>query len=278
MDIRKFLPARDSFNPSPNQMTPIASPQNKGTSSSQQLKRKALSPASLHNVDEDRSNLKEISRGINAINEKLATMQISIDSNDSFLQNLAPKIYKHENQIDTINSQINSLQQMKMSDRVEISGKWKEFIDKKKSPFKLQIIDLFSKMEIDIESSEIANTFIKQIKEKNLVKKEILVVIFMHEEIKKRVMAKKLKSRNEVAKDIFLNEALTPLNRHILYEARQNKRAGKIHSTGTYNGRVFIRKIDKTPKIFINSLCELEELAKLCERDFREKLNEKNPQ
>lgn len=270
MDIRKFLPMKE--NTSASSSSPVA-----GMSGTKQLKRGASSPAGLHNVEEDNANLNEICRGINAINEKLITMQNSIDGSEAMLQKIVPLVNKHDSQISSVHSQINYLHQKNICDRIEIIGKWYEIIERKKTSMKAEVMELFAKLEIKIESCEIANAFIKQIRDDKIVKKEILIVIFMHEEIKKRVMAEKFKSQNELAKGIFFNETLTSENRHILYSARQYKRAGKIYSAGSINGRIFIKKIEKTPNIFVNSLMELEELAKLSEKGFREKVNEKTP-
>ena len=58
---------------------------------------------------------------------------------------------------------------------------------------------------------------------------------------------------------IFVNESLTKLNREIFYYSRKFKNEGKLVSTYTFHGRVYIKKTDEGPRTLIKSLKDIAE-------------------
>jgi hypothetical protein len=48
-----------------------------------------------------------------------------------------------------------------------------------------------------------------------------------------------------------------------MFEARRMKIEGKFAVAGTLNGQIYVKKSSDGEKIFINSLCELEELGNM---------------
>lgn len=225
-------------------------------------KRKATSPAALQNVNENESSLKEICKGINAINEKLSTMQNSIDDNNQLISIANTRCFQNEEKIEHLSTRTNALDQKQLNDRLEISGITGSTFNANLN-IKTQVVKFLKEMLIEIEPVEIANAYLMKRKVKEQEEKIFCVVIFLHEAIKSRVMKRKMELKSGPAVQYFFNEVLTPLNRKLIYSARQLKKAGKFSNAGTMNGQVYVKKTPEGAKIFINSICEMEELGKM---------------
>lgn len=249
--------------------------QNSQGTPQQTPKRKATSPAALQNVNENESSLREICKGINAINEKLTSMQNSIDDNNQLITNINNKCFQNEEKIDVLSTKASVVDQRYLNDRIEITGIVEGTINPKLN-VKTQVVKFFKELLIEVEPVEVANAYLMKRKTRDNEGKLICVVVFLHEAIKSRVMKRKMEQTTGPSAKYFFNEVLTPLNRKLVYHARQMKKEGKFSNVGTLNGQVFVKKIPGGDKIFINSLCEVEELGKMSNENLTNNLQKLN--
>lgn len=233
-------------------------------------KRKATSPAGLHDLNENASSLKDICRGINSINEKLSSMQISIDSNNALISQTASKSYLNEMKIDKISAKTNFLHQSQLNDKMEISGITSTTFDDKLD-MRTQAIHFLNELSIKVEPYEIANAYQRK---KNVrgTPTPIAVIVFVHEAIKSRIMRCKMSIKSGAATKYYFNDVLTPQNRAMVYKAKELMRAGKFSNVGTLNGQVYVKKAADGEKIFIDSFVNMEEIAKMSVSDLTAKI------
>lgn len=240
--------------------TQTQTPNANNVSNFQSSKRSARDPADLYNIDENDANLKEICRGINAINEKLETMQNSLDNTQLHLNNVSKKSMQNELKIENLNIQTDALRQRNLNDRIEISGPLDDYFTDSHN-IKSHAVKFLKELMIEIESVEIANAYMKKLP--GVHERKILIIIFIHDAIKSRVMKRKMSMKTGLAAKFFFNESLTPHNRNLLYHARQMKKDGKFAAVGSIDGKIFVKKASLGQKIFLNSVNELNDLARL---------------
>lgn len=250
----------------PSQVTPQQTP-----------KRKATSPAALQNISEKETNLREICKGINAINEKLTSMQCSIDENNQLVAHASSKSFQNEEKIMHLSSRTSTIEQKFLNDRIEISGLPEGLINPNLN-VKTQVLKLLKDSLIEIEPVEIANAYLMKKGNRENEKRTVCVVTFLHEAIKSRIMRRKMEQKTGPASKFYFNEVLTPANRKLVYSARQMKKAGTFSSVGTMNGQVFVKKTQDGAKIFINSQCEMEELGRMSNEKLTNNLQNINNQ
>ena len=208
-----------------------------------------------------------LSNQMNGISNQLSQVQNTLEIHGNAIQKVSSTAAANEKSIKSMreaNKKIqatnNFLLQAKLNDRMEITGLNSRFfktpLDLRTAVWKLLREDL----KLQLEFSEIleAYTKIRKIKEIN---ETAVVVIFVHEAVKNRVMIQKAKLSNDEARKIFFNDVLTKFNRNLIFQARKMMKDGKFAKVGTLNGKIFIRKEEKGQKIFINSICEMEDLA-----------------
>lgn len=224
-------------------------------------KRNAKSPAALAMVDEKHADNSALAKGINAIVEKLGDIGLSVDNNNSMLTQLTAQNVMTEQKIAHLNKCNNSHYQARLNDTIEITG-FPGSLRSATGDVRRIVMKYLKEMSIEIELVEIARAYFREFTTKGQ-KKCILVVTFLHNAIKSRVMEQKLKIRNEINKNVYFNEALTPFNRTLVYKARQLKKAGKFSSVGSMNGQIYVKKLNGGPKIFVYNECEIEEISKM---------------
>lgn len=224
--------------------------------------RPATSPATLENLEEDNASISDIARGINAINQKLNSMQIDISNNNDLLSTVTKKVSGHHLSIASLNTQTSQLQQANLNDRIEICYANNAPFDLKLNA-KEEMLKLFNKLAIEIDPIEIADAYFKRKQTRTAGVRNVVVVIFIHQAIKNRVMRAKIGSNSNEAKLLYFNEILTPNVSAILYRAKQLRKEGKFSNTGTLDGQVFVRATRGGDKIFVRSIFELDELLKV---------------
>lgn len=224
-------------------------------------KRKATSPAALHDINENGSSLDEICKGINAIVEKLSSMQVAIDNNNSITSHVAERSSSNEQKIQSISTMTNFLHQSQLNDKMEISGiSHTTFNDQQ--DLKYQVVHFLNEMSIKVESYEVADAYLRKRNVKGTLR-TLVVIVFVHGAIKSRIMRKKFAIKTGPATKFYFNDVLTPQNREMMYNARELMRAGKFSKVGTLNGQIYVRLAADGDKIFIDSLAEMEEIARM---------------
>lgn len=233
-------------------------------------KRQANSPASLATVDEKNANNTALAKGINAIVEKLGNIEISIGSNNSMLTNLTAKSQRTDHAIHQLTASTNFLQQSRLNGTIEISG-YPVTLRSKSGDVRHHVKSFLNELGIEVDVIEIATAYFRDFKS-NGSDKSILVIVFIHEAVKSRVMKSKMQSKSNGSQNLYFNEALTSFNRSLIFKARQLKKAGKFSNVGSMNGQIFVKKSNDSQKIFINNLCEMEEISALSAQQISERV------
>jgi hypothetical protein len=89
----------------------------------------------------------------------------------------------------------------------------------------------------------------------------ILIIVFIHEAVKDRVMRQKIIADKGKKVTIYFNNVLSSLNRQIYAEARKLVREKKIFRTWTVGGDVFIAREEGDYKQKITSVDHLHYVA-----------------
>lgn len=250
-NIQQLFSQSSSSSQNQNNMTP--------TPVKHSRKRVAASP--LDDIDESEPSLKDVCRGLSAINQKLTYMQQSIENNNHLIATTSQRSVHNEKRINGIAQSNQFLHQNRLNDRMEITN-FSPTTFNMATDIKPQVIAFLRSMQIDVEPVEVANAFVMR-KKTAQGERVSIIVVFIHEAIKSRVMKRKFSMKSGSANNCYFNDVLTPSNRKIMFEARRMKKEGKFAVAGTLNGQIYVKKSSDGEKIFINSLCELEELGNM---------------
>lgn len=234
-------------------------------------KRKTKSPPGLPPINTENVDLNSVAMGINALGQQLLNIQDTLNSQTVSLKEVGTKAVLNERSIVSLKSSNNFLLQSRLNDRIEIAG-LKEIPHTDKADFRSKMLQLLRDMNIPILAHEMVDAYPRKLKI-NDETRYLVTVIFNHEAVKTRVIGSKLQSKSTMHNGIFFNEVLTQYNRSLIYQARQMKRDGKFAKVGSFNGRVYVTKANDSQKIYVNNLCEMEEIAKLSSKDISDRLS-----
>jgi small-conductance mechanosensitive channel len=113
-----------------------------------------------------------------------------------------------------------------------------------------------SKMNIDLTDEDISRSH--QIGKPNKSGNIQIICKFKNWKIKNKVYTEKKKMKNT---SIFVTEDLTNYRQEIIHELSKAKRAEKLHSFWTNDGRIFVKWRDRGPKQLIHSFWDLDCIA-----------------
>jgi hypothetical protein len=246
--LHDFLPGSTQSNFTPNQSN---------------KKRKPGSPPDDFNMlDTTNPDLNSLSFGINAIMTQLTSVTETQKLHTDLMSRTAQQACKNEIDIRKMKTAQNSQLQWKLNDRIEISG-MRKLAFTNKMAFRVLVWQFLKEIGLEIEKLEIADAYPRETTGKDGVKKYSVVIIFIHETIKQRIMIEKTKLRGDSVKGIYFNDVLTKHNRFLISKARELKNGKKFVKVGTVNGEIYVMKSLEGDKIFINDLMEMEELANI---------------
>lgn len=177
------------------------------------------------------------------------------DFNQRFL-NVETRVTANEGNLADVDRRINMLEQKSLNSRMEISGLNHPSFNP--STMKTGVFQYIVHLGIEISENQITDAFQVNRKYGN-VTRSIIIVEFLHESIKKRIMREKIQhdKQQQIAPTIFFSDVLTKMNRHIFMEARQLKKQKLIHSAWTIGGEIYIRQSENQNKIKVFDLNHL---------------------
>lgn len=257
---------QDLFNDSPSNKPPNQ------TNTLINNKRKTRSPVGLPPIDTVQPELKSIAMGINAMNENINSVLMTLNTHTSALNEMVAKTVISEKSIETLKSSNNFLNQCRLNDRLEISGLI-EAPPSNKIDLRAKVLTHLKEIGIAVEPYEIADVYTQK-RKFGADERFVVILIFIHEAIKIRVMRQKMQIKTIASSSVYFNDVLTPHNRSLIYQARVMKKAGKFTQVGSFNGKIYVKKSNASPKIFINNVCEMSEIANLSENDIKTKIVE----
>lgn len=236
------------------------------------LKRKASSPPAIETIEPENADCKAIAICLNSMSSQLSSITSTQACHTDLMTQHNERSIKNEKAIKSLENSSNDLQQARLNDRMEISGLEQLSPNSTREALKSHVLKLFNTLNIKVESSEIADVFsmTRKIKEEE---KFFVTIIFMHPAIKTRVMIDKSKIKGDGNQSIFFNEVLTPFNRNLIYHARVQKKAGKFLKVGSLNGKIYVVKSTNSQKIFINTILEMETIARMSAEEVEQTLN-----
>lgn len=201
-----------------------------------------------------------------------------LDSNGDKLDEVLRAIHGFNNRVDSIEERVminsenicdagqrlNYLEQRLLNPQMEING-----LDASDVPNHLlreEVIKFIIECGISINPEHVIESykFNRTIKGQQST---IIIVTFMHEAIKRRVITEKIRNdKRNGNRQVFFSDVLTKTNRQILMQARQLKKSQRIFSAWTISGEVFIKTHENSEKFKVTSI---EQLSSLNQSDDR---------
>ena len=221
-----------------------------------------------NDADEENADLSSVAAGMNTIFSQIGTVKDTLTFQTNVMASFAAKSDHNEESIAALQSANNFLEQSRLNDRIEISGLADLAASTNKSEYRCLILKLFREWKIELEKIEIADAYSITRKDREGRDKSFVIVVFIHEAVKNRIMSAKMNSKMPQLKKIYFNDVLTHHNRSLLYEARQRRNAGQFTKVGTINGKPFVKKSLNGLKIYIQNVTELEGIAKLSQENL----------
>lgn len=208
--------------------------------------------------DDIASMRQEVSSQIDEIKGSIKNVELRVNDLSTKVEGIDAKVNGAEKTVNENRKLINMLKQDKLEKTMEIDGiKNEEF--EKSNDLKKMAMDVIKSFGINIENSEIEHAYKREISVKKQQngsdKKNILIVIFSNLSTKIRVMKEKRSKGNQ--SKIYFNAAITPVNRTLLFKAKQVV-DGKLK---VYFARGAVRVLKKDKKeILIDDESKLDEL------------------
>ena len=258
-----------------------------GSTSSQSTENISIDSKQEKKVDM-KTDLKEIKEAIREMSAaiaqtttsmKILTNTVSTDKTEllTAIQNLTEQVKEKDQRIAYLEDKVNDLEQYQKKNNIIISG-----------PANLPSYSHVASNENDSQIQQLGGTI--PIQEQNLPEKEEairrqnfikfaetklqihikeeeilaihdlhkrrdgtvpIIVKFMRSSTKQSIMINRKKLKKS---DIFINEHLTQRNMEIEKKARRMKKDGVIHSVWTWNGKVYIKETESSPKKEIKNI------------------------
>ena len=219
---------------------------------------------SLHDImHEIRSGEAARKKEANAIRDDIATMREDVTSQIRNMQNsvelvtkkvedLSTKVTEIDGRVDDVakmawenKKMICLYKQDKLEKVMEIDG-INEQVFKNEKDCKKIVMEVMKLHEIEISPSEIEHAYTKEINMKRKIngsnKKKLLTVVFTNLNAKIRIMKAKRDSKKDT--NIYFNQALTYMNRNLIYKAKSI--VGKQLKVYFARGCVRVQKKDES--------------------------------
>lgn len=205
------------------------------------------------------------------IDDVVADNNKKLESNGSKLDALLQAFNNFNGRVDDVEARVNLnteniadagqrlnvLEQKSLNNQMEISG-----IDASNvqySGLRIEVINFITSLGIDINPEHIVDVY-KFNRSVRGSPRSIIIVTFIHETIKRRVITEKIKlDRANGNCQVYFSEVLTRTNRQILMAARQLRKQRLIFSTWTVSGEVFIKTHEGSEKIRIYNTEQLDD-------------------
>lgn len=241
LDVRNFFnPLATQF--SKSSRTPTAFDQGQGG------KRKNDSSPSNLRLE---SKIDQILAHLDNRMDRMETLvQTTVNHTNTNINNLMTNDYNKE-------LRLNDLEQARLNSKMEISGhKIRDEAVKKNANFlRKYTLNFLNDFGHELSLIEISDVFYFEKQNRN-EKIPIILVTFLDEGIKRRVMRAKL---NEPP--IFFSHVLTKSNKTLLMAAKKHARMRRIHSAWTAEGAVLIKQSENGRRVRVIDLDHLNELC-----------------
>ena len=239
-----------------------------------------------------KTDLKEIKEAIREMSAaiaqtttsmKILTNTVSTDKTEllTAIQNLTKQVKEKDQRIAYLEDKVNDLEQYQKKNNIIISGPadlpsyshvasneedshtqqpggiMEQNLPEKEEAIRRQNFIKFAetKLQIHIKEEEILAIHDLHKRRDGTVP---IIVKFMRNSTKQSIMINRKKLKKS---DIFINEHLTQRNVEVEKKARKMKKDGVIHSVWTWNGKVYIKETESSPKKEIKNISILHQIV-----------------
>lgn len=197
-------------------------------------------------------------RKLDANGTKLDALLRGFDNFKSRVDEVEARVNLNSNNIADAGQRLNLLEQKSLNNQMEISG-----IDASKVPYsalRVEVTKFITSLGITLNPEHVVDVS-KFNRTMRGAPRTIVIVTFIHEAIKRRVITEKIKlDRANGNCQVYFSEVLTKINRQIFMEARHLKKQKIIFSVWTASGEVFIKTHEGSERTRILSVEQLSEL------------------
>lgn len=192
--------------------------------------------------------------------QKLDKILAMLEKNDQRVDNVEAQLERHDENFCDVDNRLNELEQAKCNAKMEVSG-LDVPLRLDRAGVKSFFCEFLHSINIAVNEMEVADTFVVTRRTRN-VEKKVLIVTFLHEAIKNRIMSSKIQhDRNSQETSVFFGHVLTRPNHKLFMVARQAKRDGKLSRVWVFNGNVFVKKLNDDNRVKLINLDHLSYLT-----------------
>ncbi len=195
------------------------------------------------------NELMEMVAAVNdASNEKQTN--ILINAIEKRIEPIEKKLVEHDKALNFFDQRLNDLEQQRLNSQIEVSG-----LEFSKTDVFLTIRQKFLQyllsIGVDVEMNEIVDGYART-RTVQSIEKVVVIIIFMHEAIKNRIMKAKIEHDKTIDRtEIFFSPVLTKINHKLLMAARKLMRDGQIARAWSMSGSIYVKKTPDGRKIKI---------------------------
>lgn len=188
---------------------------------------------------------------LDLVHSSLANLTTMVSEFVSIHKGLDERVKTTENAMYQVSSQINLHDQRALNSKMRISGMT---ITNEANPID-DVMRLFATLNINVQSHEILKAYTTRERHgENYV--NAVVVIFLHEIIKDRIIMEKI-SKDNVAPTVYFNHVMTKINAQIHKESRKLLKEKKLYKAGFMDGKIYVIPQPGDRKHWIGSFDEL---------------------
>lgn len=197
-------------------------------------------------------------------NDKFDSLLQTTEANSKKIKKAELELSTHKRKFTEIDHRMNSIEQQKLNAKMEISGL---LIPDECDNISLKslVTSYLSDSNIEFHVLEIADVYSIRKRQKHKTTK-CIIVEFLHQAIKNRVMREKMAiDKNKKKIDVYFNHVLTTANYSMLMRAKEAVRDKLFNKAWSMSGDIFITKANETNKIKLydhDHLTQLIETAK----------------
>lgn len=196
--------------------------------------------------DKPDSGTDNIAQSLNALSGQISNMSSRIDNvldklerNDVRMAAVEDKVDWHESNLASVGYRLNEIEQKQKNAQLEVTGLVTQH-EFNRHKAKDLFIKYLHRIKIPVSETEVVDAYVNQ---RNIRESQqnVLIVTFLHEAIKNRIMHEKIKhDKNNGNPSVFFGNILTRVNHQLLMKARHAVKDKSIMRAWSFNGNIFI--------------------------------------
>lgn len=200
----------------------------------------------------------QIKEQIGGVSSRIDVVLDKLDRHEARFQTVEEKLNFHNENLVDVGYRLNQIEQAKLNSKMEVSGLLFES-NATRQQLKENFTDFLSRLEIEYNSSEIVDVY-PTVRKLRSGDKNFLIVTFIHESIKNRVMNEKIQHDKAIKSEpitVYFGNVLTRANHQLLMSARNAVKGKKLARAWSMSGEIFIQITQQAGKIKITDIGHL---------------------